>query len=50
MKTFIKDLIGFFRQHRKFWLIPIVVIMVLIGFLIFIAQSSVVLPIMYTLF
>jgi hypothetical protein len=38
------------RQRKKFWLAPIIVVMVLLGALIVFAQGSVVAPFIYTLF
>jgi hypothetical protein len=45
-----KDLWAFMRERKKFWLAPIVVVMVLLGALIVLAQGSVVAPFIYTLF
>lgn len=47
---FIKEFIAFLRQRKKFWLIPIIIIMVLFGLLLIAAQNSVVAPFIYTLF
>jgi hypothetical protein len=50
MIDLIKDLWGFMRDRKKFWLAPIVIVMVLLGVLIDMAQGSAVAPILYTLF
>jgi hypothetical protein len=47
---FIKEFIAFLKQRKKFWLIPIIIIMVLFGLLLIAAQNSVVAPFIYTLF
>jgi hypothetical protein len=47
---FIKEFIEFLKQRKKFWLLPIIVIMVLFGILLITAQNSVVAPFIYTLF
>ena len=47
---FIKEFIEFLKQRKKFWLLPIIVIMVLFGILLIAAQNSVVAPLIYTLF
>lgn len=44
------DLWAFMRERKKFWLAPIVVIMVLLGVLIVLAQGSAIAPFIYTLF
>ena len=38
------------RQRKKFWLAPIIMVMVLLGALIVFAQGSAVAPFIYTLF
>ena len=44
------DLWNFMRVRKKFWLAPILVMMVLLGGLIVLAQTSAVAPFIYTLF
>ena len=50
MIELIKDLWGFMRVRKKFWLAPIIVIMLLLGTLIVLSQGSAVAPFIYTLF
>ena len=50
MMDFLKDLWGFMRERKKFWLAPIILVMVLLGVLIVVAQGSAVAPFIYTLF
>lgn len=50
MLELIKDLWGFMRERKKFWLAPILIVMLLLGTLIFFAQGSAVAPFIYTLF
>ena len=50
MIDFLKDLWQFMRQRKKFWLAPIIVVMVLLGGLLILAQGSAVAPFIYTLF
>ena len=50
MLSFIKEMWSFLRQRKKFWLLPILLIMALLGVLIVMAQGSVVAPFIYTLF
>jgi hypothetical protein len=50
MLEFLKDLWNFMRVRKKFWLAPIVVVMLLLGGLIVFAQGSAVAPFIYTLF
>ncbi|ESQ16726.1 MAG: hypothetical protein N838_20720 [Thiohalocapsa sp. PB-PSB1] len=50
MLELFKDLWDFMRERKKFWLAPIIVVMVLLGTLIVLAQGSAVAPFIYTLF
>ena len=50
MLELIKDLWGFMRVRKKFWLAPIILIMLLLGTLIVLTQGSAVAPFIYTLF
>ena len=46
----IKELWMFLRIRKKFWLLPIIIIMLLFGGLIIMSQGSVMAPFIYTLF
>ncbi len=50
MLDFLKDLWGFMRERKKFWMAPIIIILVLLGVLIVLAEGSAVAPFIYTLF
>ena len=47
---FVLQMWSFLRVRRKFWLLPIIIVTVLIGGLLVLAQGSVVAPFIYTLF
>jgi hypothetical protein len=47
---FLVDVINFLKERKKFWLAPIIVILVLIGFLLVFAANSALAPFIYTLF
>ena len=47
---FVVQMWRFLEARRKFWLLPIIVVTVLIGGLLVLAQGSVVAPFIYTLF
>lgn len=47
---FIKEMWAFLRSRKKLWLLPLVLIMVLLGGLLLLAQGSVIAPFIYTLF
>ncbi|MFL2878010.1 MAG: DUF5989 family protein [Candidatus Pelagibacter sp.] len=47
---FIKEFINFLIIRKKYWLIPILIVLVLFGGLIILSQGSVVAPFIYTIF
>ena len=48
--SFLRELWAFFRVRKKFWLLPIVLVMLLVGVLLVLTQSSAIAPFIYTLF
>lgn len=46
----LKELWYFLRERKKFWLLPILVVMVLLGGLVVLSQGSAVAPFIYTIF
>lgn len=50
MGSFVRELWQFMRARRKYWLAPIIVVMLLLGMLLVFAQGSAVAPFIYTLF
>jgi len=48
--SLLKELWAFMRARKKYWLAPIIIMLVILGALIFIAQGSAVAPFIYTLF
>ncbi|UCC56917.1 MAG: hypothetical protein JSU75_04020 [Gammaproteobacteria bacterium] len=50
MLDLLKDLWGFMRVRKKFWLAPIIIILLLLGALIVLSEGSAVAPFIYTLF
>ena len=47
---FLKDLWGFLRERKKFWLLPIILILLLFGVLIVLTSGTAIAPFIYTLF
>ncbi len=48
--SFLKELWAFLVYRKKLWLAPIIIILVIFGGLLILAQGSVVAPFIYTLF
>jgi len=46
----LKELWTFLRIRKKLWLVPIIIVMLILGGLLMLAQGSVVAPFIYTLF
>ena len=44
------ELWSFLKERKKFWLLPIVLVMLIVGLLLVVAQGSVIAPFIYTLF
>ena len=47
---FLRDLWGFLRVRKKFWLLPIIMSLLLLSILIFISSGSAIAPFIYTIF
>lgn len=48
--SLLKEIWIFLRERKKFWLLPIIIVMLLFGALMIFAQSSALAPFIYTLF
>jgi hypothetical protein len=48
--SFLRELWSYLRTRRKYWLVPIMIAMALLGALIVLSQGSVIAPFIYTLF
>jgi len=47
---FVYDLWNFLRDRKKFWLLPLVLILLMFGALVVLASGSAIAPFIYTLF
>jgi hypothetical protein len=47
---FIKDLWGFLKIRKKFWLLPLILTLLVFGVLILMTSGSAIAPFIYTLF
>jgi hypothetical protein len=46
----LRDLWGFLRARKKYWLLPIIVVLLVVGGIMVFASSSALAPFIYTLF
>lgn len=44
------ELLGFFWNHKRWWLTPLIAVLVLLALLVVFAQTSAIAPFIYTLF
>ncbi len=49
-ESVLRDLWDFLRERKKFWLLPIVLVMLLLGGLLVFTKGSVLAPLLYPLF
>jgi hypothetical protein len=47
---FLKDIWAFLKERKKYWLLPLIITLVLLGALIVLSQASAIAPFIYTLF
>ena len=47
---FLKDLWGFMSERKKFWLLPVILVLLVFGLLIVLTSGSAIAPFIYTLF
>jgi len=50
MADLLVELWAFMKERKKFWLAPIILVMILLGALLVLAQGSAIAPFIYTLF
>tara|TARA_Y100001958_G_C21079668_1_gene436443 strand:- start:508 stop:660 length:153 start_codon:yes stop_codon:yes gene_type:complete len=50
MKSFIKEFWEFLMERKKYWLFPILIVLMIFGALIILSQGSAVAPFIYTIF
>jgi hypothetical protein len=50
MGEFVAELWAYMRTRKKFWLLPIITVLLLFGVLMVLTQGSVIAPFIYTLF
>ena len=48
--SMLTELWAFIRSRKKFWLLPIIIVMVLFGTLVVLANTAAIAPFIYTLF
>ena len=47
---FLRDLWGFLKARKKFWLLPIIIVLLVFGVLIVLTSGSAIAPFIYSIF
>ncbi len=47
---FLTDLWGFLKERKKFWLLPLIAVLLLFGVLVVLTSGSAIAPFIYTVF
>ena len=50
MLDFLKEFWEFLNERKKYWLVPIIIVLALFGVLVVLSQGSAVAPFIYTIF
>ena len=50
MINFLKEFLEFLMERKKYWLLPIIIVLAFFGVLIVLSQGSAVAPFVYTIF
>ena len=50
MISFLKEFWQFLKVRKKYWLVPIIIVLVLFGALIVLTQGTAIAPFIYTIF
>ena len=48
--SFIKEFLEFLKERKKYWLFPILFVLIIFGALIILSQGSAIAPFIYTIF
>jgi len=48
--SFLREFWGFLRSSKKFWMLPVMILLVILGALLVLAQTTAVAPFIYTIF
>jgi uncharacterized protein DUF5989 len=46
----LRDMIGYIRQRRRWWLVPVIILLLYVGVLLVFSAASPIAPLLYTLF
>ena len=50
MLSFLKEFFDFLKERKKYWLLPIIIVLGLFGIIIVLSQGSAIAPFIYTIF
>lgn len=47
---FLRDMFNFLRERKKFWLLPMIIVLLLLGVILVLGGGTAIAPFIYTLF
>jgi hypothetical protein len=47
---FLSDIVGFLKERKKFWLLPAIIVLLVVGVLVVVGGSTAIAPFIYTVF
>jgi len=47
---FLKDLWNYLKERKRYWLLPVIIVLLLFGIIIILSSGSAIAPFIYTLF
>jgi hypothetical protein len=47
---FLKEFLGFIKTRKKFWMLPVIIILLLLGLILVFSSGSAIAPFIYTIF
>ena len=50
MLSFVKEFVNFLLKRKKFWLLPIILVLLFFGSLVVLTQGTAIAPFIYTIF
>jgi len=48
--SFLKEFLEFLKERKKYWLLPIIIVLIIFGGIIILSQGSAIAPFIYTIF
>lgn len=50
LAAFLRDFLAFLRERKRYWLVPLAAVLILMALLVFLTQGTALAPLIYTIF